>query len=150
MSPTRARTSLSGVVGILALGPALAMLGGCHHRSSSLDQSRPADRVEARARHQSSDELLARRFPGATVLRTRTGGFLIQIQSGLVGGSQPLYLIDGAPMLVEPSRGIDWLKLEDVAQIRVLKDPAQTAVYGPRAANGVVVITTKQAASTRP
>jgi TonB-dependent SusC/RagA subfamily outer membrane receptor len=78
------------------------------------------------------------------------GGFLIQIQGGLVGGSQPLYLIDGAPMLVEPSRGIDWLKLEDVAQIRVLKDPAQTAVYGPRAANGVVVITTKQAASTRP
>jgi TonB-dependent SusC/RagA subfamily outer membrane receptor len=38
------------------------------------------------------------------------------------------------------------VQLEDVVQIRVLKHPFETNVYGPRGVNGVIVITTKQAA----
>jgi TonB-dependent SusC/RagA subfamily outer membrane receptor len=90
-----------------------------------------------------------RRFPGVHVIRTRSGGFSVRILSALVGGGEPLYVIDGTPMPVEPSRGIDWLRLDDVAQIKVMKDPAETTVYGPRGVNGVVVITTKQAAARK-
>jgi TonB-dependent SusC/RagA subfamily outer membrane receptor len=64
--------------------------------------------------------------------------------SGLVSRGEPLYIIDGTHMMIEPSRGIDWFKPEDIARIQVLKDPADTAVYGPRGRNGVIVITTRQ------
>ena len=43
------------------------------------------------------------------------------------------------------SRGIDWFKPEDIAQIRVLKSAYELAVYGPDGVNGVILITTKQA-----
>jgi TonB-dependent starch-binding outer membrane protein SusC len=52
-------------------------------------------------------------------------------------------------MVVDPRRGIDWFKLEDIARIEVLKTTAETAVYGPRGANGVILIATKQSAARR-
>jgi TonB-dependent SusC/RagA subfamily outer membrane receptor len=100
------------------------------------------ERVAVAPGDESHDGRVPQRFPGVHVVRTRSGGFSIRILTRLVGSGQPLYLIDGAPMAVDPSRGIDWLRLEDVVQIKVLKDPAETTVYGPRGANGVIVITT--------
>ena len=117
------------VTRILACAPTLLALDACYRASVTVD----------------SDVLVPRQFPGVGVASTRHGGFVVQIRSGLVGAGAPLYLIDGAPVQVEPSRGIDWVKLEDVVQIRVLKDPVETMVYGPRGANGVIVITTRQA-----
>jgi TonB-dependent SusC/RagA subfamily outer membrane receptor len=63
----------------------------------------------------------------------------------MVGSGEPLYVIDGNPMMISPDRGIDWFKPEDIAQIKVLKYPDELAVYGPRGVNGVIVITTIQA-----
>lgn len=68
----------------------------------------------------------------------------MRILSGLVGGAQPLYIIDESPVTIDPSRGIDWFEPEDIVRVRVLKDPAETAVYGPNGVNGVILITTKQ------
>ena len=68
----------------------------------------------------------------------------MRILSGLGAGGQPLYIIDDSPATVDPSRGIDWFEPEDIVRIRVLKDPAETAVYGPNGVNGVILITTKQ------
>ena len=68
----------------------------------------------------------------------------MRILSGLVGGTQPLYVIDDSPVTIDPSRGIDWFEPEDIVRVRVLKDPAETAVYGPNGVNGVILITTKQ------
>ena len=68
----------------------------------------------------------------------------MHIVSGLVRDGEPLYVIDDHPIPVDPSRGIDWFQLEDIARIRVLKDPAEIALYGPPGINGVIVITTKQ------
>ncbi len=68
----------------------------------------------------------------------------MRILSGLVGDGQPLYIIDDTPMPVEPSRGIDGFKPEDIVRIKALKDPAETSVYGPRGVNGVILITTKE------
>ncbi|MGF1635734.1 MAG: SusC/RagA family TonB-linked outer membrane protein [Cyclobacteriaceae bacterium] len=58
--------------------------------------------------------------------------------SGTNGSSMPLYVVDG--MIVG---GIDYLNPGDIESIEVLKDAASAAIYGARAANGVVLITTK-------
>lgn len=86
------------------------------------------------------------RFPGVDVVPTGQSAFFIRIHSGLIGAGDPLYIIDGAPIVVDPSRGIDWFKPDDIAAIQVLKSPEDLAVYGPRGVNGVIVITTRQAA----
>ena len=57
---------------------------------------------------------------------------------GTVGNSQPLYLIDGV------GGDISTLNPADIESIDVLKDAASAAIYGAQAANGVVLITTKQ------
>jgi hypothetical protein len=74
---------------------------------------------------------------------------VIRIVSGLVAEGLPLYVIDDTPMQVESGRGIDWFKPEDIVQIKVLKTPAETAVYGPSGVRGVVLISTQQGARPR-
>lgn len=55
-------------------------------------------------------------------------------------GNDPLYVVDGYPV----STGINSINPNDIASIDVLKDASATAIYGIRAANGVVIITTKR------
>ncbi|WP_291595570.1 SusC/RagA family TonB-linked outer membrane protein [Bacteroides sp.] len=59
---------------------------------------------------------------------------------GTINNSDPLYIIDGMPV----DGGIDNINPADIASIEVLKDAASGAVYGARAANGVVIVTTKK------
>ena len=59
---------------------------------------------------------------------------------GSTNDSEPLYIIDGFAV----SGGIDYLNPNDIERIEVLKDAASGAVYGARAANGVILVTTKQ------
>jgi TonB-dependent starch-binding outer membrane protein SusC len=61
------------------------------------------------------------------------------------GGNDPLYVIDGYPT----TGGINNINPNDIAAIDVLKDASATAVYGIRAANGVVIITTKKGLKNR-
>ena len=60
---------------------------------------------------------------------------------GTINDSNPLYIVDGMPMGVD---GIDYLNPQDIESIEVLKDAAAGAVYGARAANGVILVTTKK------
>lgn len=76
--------------------------------------------------------------PGAAA-RIRVRG------TGTINNSDPLYIIDGIPY--EGSSGIDALNPNDIESIEVLKDAASGAIYGARAANGVVLVTTKQGKS---
>lgn len=55
------------------------------------------------------------------------------------GAADPLYIVDGMPI----DGGLDYLNPNDIASIEVLKDAASGAVYGARAANGVILVTTK-------
>lgn len=55
------------------------------------------------------------------------------------GAADPLYIVDGMPI----EGGLDYLNPSDIASIEVLKDAASGAVYGARAANGVILVTTK-------
>ena len=56
-------------------------------------------------------------------------------------GTEPLYILDGAPI---SASDFNTINPSDIATLNVLKDAASTSIYGARAANGVVVITTKK------
>ena len=83
---------------------------------------------------------LAGRAPGLLV--TTSGGGLNNFSSvSIRGGGTPLYVIDD---VISEERDFRNLNAEDIDQITILKDAASTAVYGARAANGIVMIVTKQ------
>lgn len=68
-------------------------------------------------------------------------GFKVNIRGiGTVGNSAPLYVIDGVA-----GGDINILNPSDIESIDVLKDAASAAIYGARAANGVILVTTKRA-----
>mgnify|MGYP002642914939 FL=1 len=82
------------------------------------------------------------------------GSVYIRGRASLNSGTQPLYVIDGMPVnsdtdamstsdnnMVDPMSSIN---SADIESITVLKDAAATAIYGSRAANGVIVVTTKK------
>ncbi len=58
---------------------------------------------------------------------------------GTINDSDPLYIVDGMPI----EGGLDFVNPSDIESIEVLKDAASGAIYGARAANGVVLVTTK-------
>lgn len=61
---------------------------------------------------------------------------------GTLNGNNPLYVVDGMPQ-----GDIGWLNPRDIENMEVLKDASAQAIYGSRAANGVILITTKRGAS---
>ncbi|MDR2969536.1 MAG: TonB-dependent receptor [Tannerellaceae bacterium] len=69
--------------------------------------------------------------------------FRIRGQASLSGGRNPLFVIDGFPSAI----GLEELSPDEIETITILKDAASAALYGSRAANGVVLITTKAAKS---
>ncbi len=70
-----------------------------------------------------------------------TGAIIIRGQTSLNGATAPLWVVDG--VIVGNSAGD--LNPDDIETMTVLKDAASTAIYGSEGANGVVVVTTKQA-----
>ncbi|NEU09642.1 TonB-dependent receptor [Flavihumibacter sp. R14] len=58
-----------------------------------------------------------------------------------IGNSDPLYVVDG---VVVDVGGIDYLNQNDIESIEVLKDAASAAIYGARAASGVILVSTKK------
>ena len=59
---------------------------------------------------------------------------------GTINNSDPLYIVDGMPI----SGGLDFVNPNDIESIEVMKDAASGAIYGARAANGVILVTTKK------
>src|SRR5690606_15215233 len=81
--------------------------------------------------------------------------------SSLNSGNNPLFVVDGIPIesgSISSLNGSENFGLNpladlnptDIASIEILKDAASTAIYGSRAANGVVLITTKRGAEGKP
>src|SRR5450759_1659794 len=111
------------------------------------------------------DQALVGQLAGVTVKQT-TGvpgkAFSIQVRgSGSIsGGNEPLYVIDGFPLSVNSSNTgngtfttgnpLDNINPNDIESIEVLKDAAAAAIYGSRASNGVVLITTKHGQTGKP
>ncbi len=88
------------------------------------------------------EQTLQGRVAGVTVITNGQPGTTSKVRVrgfGALSGNQPLYVVDGVPQF-----NIDWLAPDDIAETTVLKDATSAAVYGARAANGVIVITTKK------
>ena len=91
------------------------------------------------------EKYLSGRVSGVTV--TRAGdGISVRIRGGgsTVNGGEPLYLIDGVPVQAGPQGELSGMNPYDIESIRVLKDPADTAAYGMRGSNGVIIIKPKR------
>ena len=73
------------------------------------------------------------------------GGMTVRIRgaSSIASSNDPLYVVDGVPV-GEGSYAIAYLSPNDIESMSILKDASSAAIYGSRAANGVVLITTKQ------
>lgn len=85
--------------------------------------------------------------PGVNITQNSSragGGFDIEIRGKSTLGSNktPLYVVDGII-----TDNIDFLNPQDIEKIDILKDASSTAIYGSRATNGVVIVTTKGALS---
>ncbi|WP_419211047.1 SusC/RagA family TonB-linked outer membrane protein [Maribacter sp. X9] len=88
------------------------------------------------------EQQLQGRVAGVTVITNGQPGTTSQIRIrgfGAFGGNQPLYVVDGLPVA-----NTEFLNPDDIETTTVLKDAAAASIYGARAANGVVVYTTKQ------
>src|SRR5699024_4669753 len=73
------------------------------------------------------------------------GGATVRIRGvSTLNNSDPLYIIDGIPT---KSSAFNILNSSDIESIQILKDGASAAIYGSRASNGVIIVTTKQAKS---
>lgn len=111
-----------------------------------------------------SDQLIQGRASGVEV-QANTGipgsGMFIKIRgtTSISGGSEPLYVVDGVPIESGTltslagrvgSSAIADLNPNNIASIEVLKDASATAIYGARASNGVILITTKRGADAKP
>ena len=89
-------------------------------------------------------EALQGRVPGVNITTDGSpeGAATVQIRGiGTLGNTDPLYVIDGMPT----KRGLNELNSRDIESIQVLKDASSASIYGSRAANGVIIITTKRA-----
>jgi len=81
----------------------------------------------------------------AGVMVTSTGGSpgtppAVRVRGvGTVNNNNPLYVVDGLPQT-----DIGWLNANNIASMEILKDASATAIYGSRAANGVIIITTNR------
>lgn len=102
------------------------------------------------------------------ILQGNVAGLNVQGQSGMPGGAtqvrlrgvssitagnEPLYVVDGVPINTgdltrdqQTANALATLNPNDIANVTVLKDASAAAIYGSRAANGVIIITTKKGA----
>jgi len=107
--------------------------------------------IDSKELKQTASSNLAVQLQGraAGVVVTSTGapgaGAIVRIRGfQSFGNNNPLYIIDGVPTQ-DPSQ----LNPMDVASVQILKDGSSASIYGTRAANGVVIVTTKQGKAGR-
>lgn len=90
----------------------------------------------------SIDQALQGRAAGVTVANTGSPGQnpLVRIRGiGTANNNDPLYVIDGMP-----AGGLNEINPNDIESMQILKDASAAAIYGSRAANGVIMVTTKK------
>lgn len=110
---------------------------------------------------------LAGRVPGLSINQTSGAGssmsVIIRGATSLTTDNQPLFVVDGVPMSnslnniqergdgnqVDYGNAISDINPDDIASISVLKGPSAAALYGTRAGNGVIIITTKSGAKSK-
>lgn len=91
---------------------------------------------------------MAGKLPGVNVVPSSepggTGSIRVRGMSTANSSNDPLYIVDGVP-----TDNINVINPADIESMQVLKDAASASIYGSRAANGVIIITTKQGKGDR-
>jgi TonB-linked SusC/RagA family outer membrane protein len=104
-------------------------------------QARPVDNaLEAMQGKVAGVDIASNERPGTV------GDITIRGVRSLTASNSPLYVVDGIPLT---TGGIENINPGDIQSIDVLKDASATAIYGSRGANGVVIVTLKQAKAGR-
>ncbi len=106
----------------------------------------------------SAQDMLVGASPGVVVTTdggNPTGGATIRIRGGasLSASNDPLIVLDGVPLSDQGYGGTNPLTMvspENIESMTILKDASATAIYGSRASNGVIIITTKKGKSGKP
>jgi len=96
-----------------------------------------------------ADEMLEGRVAGVNVISSNApgGNTAVRIRGfSTIRNNDPLYVIDGVPT----TSGINMINPNDIESMQVLKDASSASIYGSRAANGVVIITTKKGENDMP
>ncbi|MEL6866699.1 MAG: SusC/RagA family TonB-linked outer membrane protein, partial [Bacteroidota bacterium] len=94
------------------------------------------------------DQALQGKVAGVTIGQSGAPGegVMVRIRGfGTINNNNPLYIIDGLPI---QSAGLNELNPNDIESVQVLKDASAASIYGARAANGVIIITTKKGSVT--
>ena len=160
--PLDGRTELDVAISMTALlGEEIVVIGYGDQRRVDMTgsiSSVSSDVVE-RTVASTLDRSLQGRAAGVIVTQNtgRPGGnssIRIRGTNSLTGNAEPLFVVDGIPMSaneggiggtnVNASSGLAGINPNDIASIDILKDASATAIYGARASNGVVMITTKR------
>ena len=139
---------------LLPVALLVGAVGACAHprpaaapapSASSTPSTMTAEEIEQRAAAQPIERMIEGRVAGVTVESAPGGGLAVRIRgtSSFYGNNEPLYIVDGAPFAAAPGGVLRGLNPHDIESITVLKNPADTAIYGVRGANGVIVIKTK-------
>lgn len=144
----RALLPLTLLAGIL-----VGLGSGCAHSAATAEpeiapqQDRTADSIAIPKRlHESLADVIVGRTSGVRVVTNPDGTISVRIRgpSSFVGNQEPLYVIDGVPVLVAAGRTVAGINPYDIESIRVLKGPPETTLYGVHGANGVILITTRR------
>ena len=145
--------------------------------TGSISRVSSADLLQAST--SSFDQMLQGKVAGVQISQTSgaPGGnvnILVRGVSSITGGNQPLYVVDGFPIVSENSGSdmssfgsstftsagmaknntnrinpLSSINPSDIESIEILKDASATAIYGSRGANGVIIITTKRGSSKK-
>jgi TonB-dependent SusC/RagA subfamily outer membrane receptor len=133
------------------LGLSLALVTGCKsgQRTENAPPRPPRADVTSedieRAPGQPIEEILKGRVAGVTVTQGQ-GGLVVRIRgvTSFYGNNEPLYVVDDVPITPGAGGVLSGIGPYDIESIKVLKDASETALYGMRGANGVIVIRTKR------
>lgn len=133
---------------------------GITREAKALSFSQQSVNVESMTENRSPNlvNALSGKIAGVQVVpsgyNTGSARIVIRGNSSLTGNNQPLFVVDGVPIdnTMGDSGSIDYgnnaadINAEDIESMEVLKGPNASALYGSRAANGVILITTKKGA----
>ena len=144
-SPTPRSFCAAALLAVVACGGSGRKSGGTDPAPARAGDVSSADIAQNPT--QSPEELLRGRVSGVTVTRTADGGIAVRIRGGssIYGNNDPLYIVDGVPFEPGPNGALSGIQISEIESIKVLKDATDTAMYGVRGSNGVIVIKTKQA-----
>lgn len=122
-------------------------VAGCGSGNATREASDPnvveGEDVERR-QLQRIEDMLRGQVAGVQV-EERNGSLVIRIRGSETFGlssADPLFVVDGIPIQTVTGGALDGLSPYDVETIRVLKNVSETALYGARGSNGVILITT--------